>query len=83
VKAGELKFREGAPPRDNNDTALESGDIEDLESILDRGFARSEVDSQKIEDIRTDVRHLMRLVRNCLAESEWELCTLLTPSIRE
>jgi hypothetical protein len=83
VKAGELKFREGAPLRDNNDTALESGYIEDLESILDRGFARSEVDAQKIEDIRTDVRHLMRRVRNCLAESEWELCTLLTPSIRE
>jgi len=48
-------------------------DVTALANILERGFTRPVMDVQEVEMIRADVRRLMRMVRDRLAENLWDI----------
>jgi hypothetical protein len=83
VEGGQLKIIEATARGSSDSNALENGDTGELGNILERGFARPEIDVQEIETIRGDVRRLMRIVRYRLSQSTWEICKSLFPSITQ
>lgn len=74
VEAGVLKLKDDIQRRNDEGTMVESCDTDDFGDILNRGLARPEIETQKIETIRMDICRLMRTVRKHLAESAWEIC---------
>ena len=64
----------------NGINALQNSDMGELGKIVERGFARPEIDAVEIETIRGDVRRLMRIVRRRLTGSTWELCKSRLPT---
>ncbi|KAH8799764.1 fungal-specific transcription factor domain-containing protein [Xylogone sp. PMI_703] len=73
VEGGKLKHLKGGESHDNSTARPNKNEPRELMKIVERGFARPEIDVQEIESIRSDVRRLMHMVRNKLDGSAWEL----------
>jgi hypothetical protein len=76
IQAGRLKL---VDPAEQGAAAKggEGGKVAALGRVLERWFAKPEIGAEAIKEIKGDVREMMRMVREMLEGSAWELCEFL------